>query len=187
MTHWLGALAGLLGSVVVPAAWAGPPRDDAAATVDADELDSAEDGSVWYGWQTLVLDGATHSVAALALFAEATQEIGALIGVVGGLEYLLGGPVVHWAHGHGGRGAASLGLRLATPIVAVVAAATLFREVDYRFIPLALLSVLMAPVVVDAAALSYDSPGVRRRATVPVVPTARIDAERWVVGVAGVL
>lgn len=71
--------------------------------------------------------------------------------------------------------------------MAVVAAATLFREVDYHFIPLALLSVLMAPVVVDAAALSYDSPGVRRRAAVPVVPTARIDAERWVVGVAGVL
>jgi hypothetical protein len=67
----------------------------------------------WYGWQTLISDG-----AALALLVGAggsKNNSGALL-AASGLTYTFGGPIVHWAHGNGGRGAVSLGLRVGAPI-----------------------------------------------------------------------
>lgn len=57
----------------------------------------------WYGHQTLLVDGA--SIA--ALFADPGLGAGGLI---------LGGPVVHTAHGHVGKALGSLGLRVGAPI-----------------------------------------------------------------------
>lgn len=63
----------------------------------------------WYGWQILAID-VVSGVALAAGDGSAPQGVG-----VGGL--VLGGPVVHLIHGHGGRAAGSLALRLGAPFV----------------------------------------------------------------------
>jgi hypothetical protein len=68
----------------------------------------------WYGWQTLAID-----VAALATGVTGyavNNGSGNPVGTIGILGYLFGPPIVHWIHGHAGRGAADLGLRFLGPI-----------------------------------------------------------------------
>jgi hypothetical protein len=67
----------------------------------------------WYGWQTLITDGA--SLAMLMGGASSNDSAGTWV-ALSGLTYALGGPTVHWAHGNVGKGAASLGLRLGLPV-----------------------------------------------------------------------
>lgn len=66
---------------------------------------------VWYGWQTLLVDGAGLLVGALA----ASNESGGMAGVAL-LNYSIGAPIVHAAHGEGIRALASVGLRTAVPM-----------------------------------------------------------------------
>jgi hypothetical protein len=61
--------------------------------------------SEWYGWQILVADGATFSLAG------ATGQGDIAFGWIGT------GAAVHVAHGHNGRAVASLGLRVALPVL----------------------------------------------------------------------
>jgi len=77
----------------------------------------------WYGWQLLVVDGA--SIATGAVLASALDfdpdERPSDLGLVGATWYGLGAvaaPAVHYAHGNAGVGAASLGLRVLVPPVA---------------------------------------------------------------------
>jgi hypothetical protein len=65
----------------------------------------------WYGAQTLAMDG----IALGLLVLGASSESGELIGL-SGLTYLLGGPIVHAAHGRAGMSFASLGVRIGFPI-----------------------------------------------------------------------
>lgn len=65
---------------------------------------------VWYGWQTLVVDGAGLLVGALAASNESSG-----IGALASLNYAFGAPIVHAAHGEGIRSLASIGLRTALP------------------------------------------------------------------------
>jgi hypothetical protein len=58
----------------------------------------------WYGWQTLVADG----TAILALTQSKTTPLVAF----GIADYLLGAPIIHWAHGRGAAGAGSLAMRV---------------------------------------------------------------------------
>ncbi|HEU4407671.1 MAG TPA: hypothetical protein VFS43_20570 [Polyangiaceae bacterium] len=60
----------------------------------------------WYGWQTLAADGAS-----IALIAVGSSSDASGLAVVGSLGLFLASPSVHWAHGHLGKGFASLGLR----------------------------------------------------------------------------
>jgi hypothetical protein len=67
----------------------------------------------WYGWQTLAVDAAALATA-LTGYA-ANDWSGNIPGTIGILGYLFGPPIVHWVHGHAGRGAADLGLRFLGP------------------------------------------------------------------------
>lgn len=68
----------------------------------------------WYGWQTLIVDG----VSIVTAVAASTPPSRALVGVpIGGAGVLFGGPIVHWAHGHVGKGFASLGILFAASLV----------------------------------------------------------------------
>lgn len=72
--------------------------------------------SKWYGWQVLLVDGATFvtgTVIAAASDGEAAGT-GVAIALTG---YAIGGPIVHWSNGQVGKGFASLGLRLGAPLV----------------------------------------------------------------------
>ena len=72
----------------------------AAAT---DHAPTARNSGAWYGWQTLLADGA---VIGLAAGTRAWPVLG------GGL---LSGPLVHLAHGNGEKAFLSLGLRVIVP------------------------------------------------------------------------
>lgn len=74
----------------------------------------------WYGWQTLIADGASLIVVPLGAAAAGSPEVaaGAFIG-----GYLLAAPIIHFAHGRPGIGAASLGLRLGMPLLGLAAGA----------------------------------------------------------------
>jgi hypothetical protein len=71
--------------------------------------------SHWYGWQILIADGAAIGML-VGAGAVKDDRTGNTLALGWGLTYVLGGPVVHWVHRHGGIGAASLGLRLGCPI-----------------------------------------------------------------------
>ena len=67
----------------------------------------------WYGWQTLIVDGAAIAMGFAFSNADANG-----VRAIPSLTYLFGPPIVHWIHGHGARGAADLGIRFGLPLVA---------------------------------------------------------------------
>lgn len=75
----------------------------------------------WYGWQTLIADGAALTLAGATLAASRTDLVSTGLGLTSLGAYALGAPIVHFAHGNAGRGFASLGIRTAAPIVSGVA------------------------------------------------------------------
>ena len=72
----------------------------------------------WYGYQTLIADGAMVALGSVGL---ALKE--PTLTTVGTAGYFLGGPVLHWAHGRAGTGFADLGLRVAFPIGGLIVGA----------------------------------------------------------------
>lgn len=67
----------------------------------------------WYGWKLLIVDGAVITSGVGLAVADAPAA-GAITAVSG---YVLGGPIVHWAHGQVGRGFVSLGGRIVIPLL----------------------------------------------------------------------
>jgi hypothetical protein len=80
------------------------------AIQQADAGAAAAVTSRWYGWQTLIGDGAALAVMLGGAAAREPKLLNA-----GYALFLLGPPVVHTAHGNWGRGLASAGIRLAAP------------------------------------------------------------------------
>lgn len=97
-----------------PPSAAPQPQPPPAATFPSDGVHQE-----WYGWQTLTVDGAALLLATLGLAASAGDQgsggDGTLTLATG--LFLLGGPVVHFAHENVTQGFASLGLRVATPVL----------------------------------------------------------------------
>ena len=79
-----------------------PPAPAAAAPAPPDDERNTEPR--WYGWQTLLVDGATVGLGF------ATQSPGIVYAA-----FLAGGPIVHFAHGNVGKGLGSLALRFLVP------------------------------------------------------------------------
>jgi hypothetical protein len=88
--------------------------------------------SDWYGWQILVVDVAEAAVSAatgaVALGGSIGQDLTAPLGMTGVVSYVAGGPTVHIAHGHAGRAAISVALRVGTPLVFGLVGMGLVRE-----------------------------------------------------------
>lgn len=80
--------------------------ENAAATAPAPPVVERR----WYGHQTLLADGASLSLFGIAAVADsgATSGVFAASGVV---SWTLAAPIVHFAHGHVGKGFADLGVR----------------------------------------------------------------------------
>jgi len=80
----------------------------------------------WYGWQTAIVFGAS-AVPTIAA-AATSQDVLYAVGVPG---LLLGGPIVHWAHGHVERGFAVLGLNVGLSVIGgLIGAAAVSGEGD---------------------------------------------------------
>jgi hypothetical protein len=86
---------------------------------------AGETAGGWYGWQTLIADGASVAVTALG----AASQI-APVGFMGVGGYLLGAPSVHVAHGNPGRAVGSLLLRAGLPVLGFAAGAAAFHQPD---------------------------------------------------------
>ena len=152
----------------------------------------------WYGWQTLSLDAASLTVGVIGVnnMGEA-RSTGILMGSIGLTGYTLGAPVVHWSHGQPGKAAASLGLRIGAPLIAVgllsatsaarcpVAAeqddAHYCQEVLKTMAVAGTISMLVASAV-DAGTLSWE-PELRQRGKLALAPVLGWDGARG--GMAG--
>ncbi|MGC4088148.1 MAG: hypothetical protein QM756_09655 [Polyangiaceae bacterium] len=117
----------------------------------------------WYGWQTLATDGAalglfTLSIAATEMRDSSTSEV---LGVMGAAAYVAGGPTVHFAHGHVGKGFGSLGLRVGLPVAGALTATAIARPCggDFGCIGEAALGFLLggvSAIAIDAAVLGHE-------------------------------
>jgi hypothetical protein len=92
-----------------------PPPAAAQAAAPAErepQLQPLRRAQIWYGWQTLFVDGAGIGMAIAGLATGSTP-----VNTAGAVTYLFGPPIVHWVHGHGGKGVIDLGLRFLLPLV----------------------------------------------------------------------
>ncbi len=85
------------------------------ARVEPEPASSARQVDYWYGWQTLLADGA--SVATMVLGGTTQSSAVGLIGLGG---YFAGAPIVHGVQGRVGVAFASFGLRLGIPTLGAV-------------------------------------------------------------------
>lgn len=107
----------------------------------------------WYGWQNLLVDVAALAVAIVSVNADASAL--ASVGI-----YLLGGPIVHCAHGQRGRGFGSLGLRFAMPIVGLLGCGV-FADGDDSACSLEGIILggavgMLGAIIIDAAVLAHE-------------------------------
>lgn len=128
---------------------------------------SVRERPVWYGWQTLVADGAAL-VTGIAGAHFSSEELGYL--TAGG--YVLGGPIVHLTRENFGRAGASLALRVGLPLTfaSVGAAAANCEGSEELFCGIGevviggLIGVTTA-IALDAAVLARDSELVEEEAS----------------------
>lgn len=145
--------------------------------------DGAEAATEWYGWQTLLADGAAVTFTVMA--AKEPDSTPFLMASAG--TYLLGGPIVHAAHGNWGRAAGSLGLRLGLPLAGGLAGAALAQcrqgewFCGYAEVGMGTLIGIVAAVTIDASVLARE-PVTKAPALVPAVSVGR---DRAWAGVSG--
>lgn len=152
--------------------------------------------SEWYGWQILLVDGASLA-SGLAVGLAGKAEPGAAVGLTG---YALGAPIVHWANGQVGAGFGSLALRVGTPISMAfwgyLAFAVTSDDPDAAGLAAGASAIvgMAAAMVVDVAVLAkkqvpIEAPraGARRKPQIQWTPTAGYDGKREAVtvGLAG--
>lgn len=106
-----------------------PVQEDAPTHVAGGYL-APRPTAEWYGWQTLLVDGVSLATIPFELapstsFARTPSASYLLIGSLS--TYAFGGPLVHMAHGHWGRGAFDLGLRVGAVAAGSLAGAALGR------------------------------------------------------------
>jgi hypothetical protein len=146
----------------------------------------------WYGWQTLLADAGTLTLAIVA-----ASSANAPLGVVSYGSYIFSPPIIHWVHGKTGIGFASLGMRVVGPVVttligyAIDASSSRTSELQGAAgAALGLLVGYVATVVVDAAVFAYDAPAPRAQSSARgrpfvVVPTLGASADRASIGLGG--
>lgn len=137
----------------------------------------------WYGWQTLIVDGASAGawLLGLGLGTMAIRDRAIVSGsayVAGGVGYLLAAPMVHWAHDHVGKGFSSLGLRFGAALAGLTGGA-LLRQITGDKTPgtAALIAHALAaasvPVVLDAAVLAREKEQIARPSITPLLMPQR--------------
>jgi hypothetical protein len=86
---------------------------------EAEDVSPPPPRRVWYGWQTLVVDGAAIGTMGLA-FAVKDQNAsaGSSLAYLSMATYALGPPIVNLAHGNTRGALRSVGIRVGAPLVA---------------------------------------------------------------------
>jgi hypothetical protein len=127
----------------------------------------------WYGWQIILTDAAVTGLYALAIRTDDGAPA-----AIASLGYLMGAPLVHAAHGQGGRGGASLVLRIAIPLTGILSGIAIGKWTDQpssndEIAPLVdgILGGLVGMVtasIIDATVLAYEP--ARREVWSPPAP-----------------
>jgi hypothetical protein len=127
-----------------------------AAPAAAAEPPDPDPPSYWYGGQTLIADGIALGlwVTSGVMVALDDDVISQPIGALGSLTFLVVPPIIHFEHAQTGKGLASLGLRLALPVAAILfvyatsdGCHEALCEVPIASVGLAL---LLSPILIDA-------------------------------------
>jgi hypothetical protein len=156
----------------------------------------------WYGWQTLLVYGASASLlAAGEVLMESDPKLeqgGVVLVIAGATGFALGSPIVHLAHGNVGKGFVALALHLGAPIGGGLAGGFVGCAAS-ACSPLATAASLvlgagagsLAAVIIDLSVLSYGEPrpealvGARARPAATLVPSLDLRRDRATVGLTG--
>jgi len=192
---WCSAAALAILTVVAPA-WAEnvppEPQSEKPAVAKAPQPEKTDPPTQlrWYGWQTLMADGASASLIAAGLSSETS------VAFFGLGTYVFSAPIIHGAHDKGWQGVASLGLRVTLPLVGGVAggAAADCGAGGGMFCGLGETVIggmvgMIGAAIIDSAALAYDrvpaAPAGDRAGKPTWTPTVAVDQKRIGVGVQG--
>ncbi|EYF05241.1 hypothetical protein [Chondromyces apiculatus] len=151
----------------------------------------------WYGWQTLLAMGASSATFPLAFVTTDGSFLGLPIS-----GFLLGGPIVHWSHGHVRRGFNVLGMHFGLSAAGILLGLGLDCAIDvctghgkvenllYAGMVGAGLGLLTSNII-DATVIAYeDRPGEVNAARQPglqlsLVPTLDLHQGRATLGIGG--
>lgn len=158
---------------------------------EGDDLDAAHQPR-WYGWQTLVADGASFGALILGTALSEQSDAGDTLVGLGLLGYAFVPGIVHFAHRNPGRGFASFGIRLGMPLAGAFLGASLASGCNTNLCEaggagVGVLLGMGGAIAIDAAVFAYDDrkrPATRRLGLVPLVSVTPQNA--WF-GVAGQL
>jgi len=113
----------------------------------------------WYGWQTLLVDGAALGVTVGGFWLRPAHQDWSVVSIAGIGAWAVGAPIVHWSHGRVGVGFASLGFRIALPALGLLLLSTpcSSSECSGQILAASLgLAIIPAPMVLDAAWLARE-------------------------------
>lgn len=173
----------------------GARADDASPRPDPPRQDR------WYGYQTLIADGvaiATSSTGVALTVSEAKaggNDANPLPGLalagLGATTYLLGAPIVHWAHGRVGVGFISLGMRILAPLAGLglgaVGSELANGSKNQIGIPIGAAAGALTAVLLDATLLGWQrtsSDGVTNKppAAALLLPTLVVSKQAFALG-----
>ena len=133
----------------------------------------------WYGWQTLVVLGISTGTIALSTL-DRNGSVAAITVPIGLGGFLLGGPIVHWAHGKTVKGFISLGMNAGAVLVGAGVGASVSCAAGcsssqggfFVFFAAAVSSgiALVSANIVDVAVFAYDERPAQRPASVGGLP-----------------
>lgn len=146
------------------------------AAQDAAKPEEGKKVEEWYGWETLICDGASIVTAPI------------LVGIGG---YLVCAPIVHAANGQGLKALASLGLRVGGPVVFAIAGGLIEAGAtdcrSYCGLGGGIVGFgvgIVTAMVIDSAVLARKDV-VKKTEKPTIVPTGNARADRLEFGIAG--
>jgi hypothetical protein len=169
-----------------------PPADEGDADAQAVNI-SSRTRPTWYGWQTLLMDGATLSIfVSAAIASTADDAVSAKLAGLGVASYELGPGIIHFVHGNPGRGFASFGIRVGLPLAGAFIGASVASGCDgFRCeVGGAAVGALLGAggaIAIDAAVFAYDDPKRISPSHLALRPLLSLTPGRAFVGLAGQL
>ncbi|EYF05242.1 hypothetical protein [Chondromyces apiculatus] len=179
-----------------PGTGPGPNPDPAAYTAYYEPSEGSE--RTWYGWQTLIVMGASSAFFVVPFATGDTLLVGVPV-----MSFVFGGPIVHFAHGRIGRGFGVLGMHFGIATGSALLGAGLacaggrcgsgeFSGVAAFLGAAAGASLgLLASNIIDVAALAYTDPQEERKKVreqafqLSIVPQLSISPDHSFIGLAG--
>jgi hypothetical protein len=166
-----------------------PALEDFDEDDDANELE-AEPRRRWYGWQTLIADGA--STLLLLSSAAGDDEASETLVTMGLVGYEFAPGIVHFAHGNTGRGFGSFGLRLGMPLAGAFVGASAASGCDGFLCEaggaaIGALVGMAGAIAIDAAVFAYDYPHPKRDAQGALRPLVLVSPRTAWLGFGGQL